>query len=72
MARVEVEGLSVDPEAPIAPGDLYLARRNGDWQLLTCGQVITPSPDFPRGSIIAREAAAYPYDLSECAKVLPA
>jgi hypothetical protein len=70
MARMEVEGLVVDPEAPIEKGDLYLARRNADWQLLTCLRVVEDGPSSTQGYVIPQEKGAYPFDLRECAKVI--
>jgi hypothetical protein len=71
MARLQVEGLTVDPEAPIASGDLYLARRNSDWQLLTCLRV-EAGPSSTSAYVVPRENGAYPFDLRECAKVVAA
>lgn len=47
---------------PIRPGDIYLARRNTGYHLLSCDRL-------GEACIHAKENA-YPFDFSECVKVL--
>jgi len=57
-------GVRVDWKAKIKPGDLYFAGRNTGPHLLTCKYV--SSDNF-----IVPVEAAYPFDIGECAKVIP-
>lgn len=56
-------GLIIDDEAEIKPGDLYLAGRNTEPHILTCKNV------DPRGWIIPQEKYQYSFDLHECVKI---
>ena len=56
--------ITIDEEAVIKPGDLYLAGRNTNIELLTCKRVGL------NGSCIFPEENAYPYDTHECIKVV--
>jgi hypothetical protein len=69
---MEIEGLAVDPQSEILPGDLYLAKRNTGWHLLTCARVVQEGPHHTRGYVVPQEPAAYCYDLWECLKVVSA
>lgn len=61
---IEFEGvkLKVDDKAKIVPGDIYLAKRNAGWKLLTC--------DYVKMGAIFPVENAYPYDIHECYKVI--
>ena len=48
---------------PIAPGDLYLAKKNTGWKLLTCKSF------HKAGFIVPEESGQYCYDLCDCHKV---
>ena len=67
---MEIEGLLVDPQASILPGDLYLAKRHTGWHLLTAAKVISECPDHTRGYVVPAEPGAYCYDIFECLKVV--
>lgn len=48
----------------ISKGDLYLAGKRGDWKILTC-----KTHDELNGFII-NEEGQYPYDTSDCWKII--
>jgi hypothetical protein len=50
----------------IQPGDLYMAKRNTGWQLLTCERRVS---DNVLDYVVAKEIA-YSYDARECFKVV--
>ncbi len=66
LEEFDVEGvlLTVDSSAEINPGDLYIARRNNPWQLLTCSEV-----HLEKGFVVPKERA-YPFDICNCKKVV--
>lgn len=66
---MEIEGLLVEPNSEIVVGDLYFARRNASWQLLTAARVVPVGPFGTRGYIVPQEMA-YCYDIWECLKVV--
>ena len=45
------------------PGDLYLAQRNADPQLLTCREI-------KDGYVCPTENFVYPFDIEDCRKVV--
>lgn len=61
-----VEGLTVSDvsvaDTGISPGELYVARRNTDWKLLECREVLDGCV-YPKG-------IGYPFSLFECFKVI--
>lgn len=56
--------LLLAPGKFIEAGDIYLAKRNGDWKMLTCLK-----HEADKGYIVPKESA-YPFDTFECWKVL--
>ncbi len=66
LEEIEIEGVLVlvDPSAEIKPGDLYIARRNRPWRLLTCDRV-----NLKEDYIIPKERA-YLFDTCNCKKVV--
>jgi len=65
--EIQFEGLVVvvDTEVEIQPGDMYMAKRNTGWKLLTCDHV-----DKVYRLVIAQDLLAYAFTLSECKKVV--
>ena len=56
--------IKIDLEGEIEPGDIYLARRNTKWKLLTCKE-----NNKVNGFIVPVENA-YIFDTHECFKVV--
>lgn len=61
-----IEGLNVE-DIPasitgIMKGELYFARRNGNWKLLECKEV--------KDGCVYPTTIDYPFDLSECYKTM--
>lgn len=56
--------VKIDPDGEICPGDLYLARRNTGWKLLTCRK------NVKNEGFIAPQENAYCFDTHECYKVV--
>lgn len=56
--------VKVDSSAEITQGDIYLAKRNTGWKLLTCRE-----NKIAKGYIVPMENA-YPYNTRECYKVV--
>lgn len=57
----EENGLIIYWDAPIRPGDIYIAKRNTGWNIYTArslGDAFIISMEF-----------GYPYDFNECVKV---
>lgn len=54
--------LCLDWETEIVSGDLYIAKRNTGWKLLTCKEV--------KNDIVFPVESAYPYNYHECVKVV--
>lgn len=78
---VTIEGLDIEVSTDtvtvtgIEHGDLYVAKRNGDWQLLTFSQWLdglwhtAPTSAPWLGCLVPRELA-YPFNTGECHKVV--
>jgi len=56
---------------PLLPGQLYIAKRNTGWKLLTCKSVtMMKSPMETEPDFIVPQEMAYCFDSWECFKVL--
>lgn len=64
---ITIDGMKINLMfyAPIKPGDMYVAKRNTGWKLLTCKEV-----DNVNGFIVPVEPNAYYFDTHECIKVI--
>lgn len=60
VVKADMETSGVD----LRPGDMYVAKRNTGWELLTCEYV-----NLEGGWVMPKETA-YLYDLHECLKVI--
>lgn len=61
---LDVDGvLMLVSHAPINPGDLYVAKRNTGWHILTCRET-----DMNLRCVFPVEPE-YPYDLPECLRI---
>ena len=56
--------VKIDTGSTIKPGDIYLAKRNTGWKLLTCKE-----NNLDKFFVVPEENA-YWYDLDECFKVV--
>lgn len=76
---IDLEGIRlVRDDGSIGPGDLYVAGRNGDPQLLTCREILYMQNDGSLGPIpdtgtvfgyVYPVDIAYPFNEYECLKV---
>lgn len=60
VVKVDIESSGMD----LRPGDMYVAKRNTGWELLTCEHI-----NFEGGWVVPKESA-YCYDICECLKVI--
>lgn len=60
VVKADMESSGTD----LKPGDMYVAKRNTGWELLTCEYV-----NLVGGWVMPKETA-YLYDLHECHKVI--
>lgn len=84
MSVIEIEGIVCNAlsvaKTGILPGEMYLARRNTGWKLLTCAAYHPYDPETCGGhdghggretwcGLVFPEEPAYPFNDNECFKI---